>query len=110
MSNGTDHPPAFSAFWPICLLSVAFLIYLAWQLTVATQQLFAAVRMSEQQVVLATQAADAERKLQALMTDLILLANKDPDARAIKERYAIRYTPPSQVAAQTSAVPDTAER
>jgi hypothetical protein len=81
---------SFSAFLPLCLLSLSLVIILGWQMTVSVQQYIATIRMADQQGVMADQAAQTERKLQAMMTDLLQLANTDPEAKAIVTKYRIK--------------------
>lgn len=85
----TDRSP----FWPLCLMALSLVIILGWQLTAGIQQYSASRRMAEQQALMAQQAAQTESKLQAMMTDLLLLAKTDPEAKTIVEKYRIKMNP-----------------
>ena len=93
---------AVSAWGPQFLVALSVLIFLGWQVFVASRQHFALIRMSEQQAVLVNQAAQTESKIQSMMTDLLRLALTDADAKAIATKYRITYNPPRQ-----SALPDS---
>jgi hypothetical protein len=80
----------FSPFWPLCLMATSLVIILGWQLNVGVQQYNASQRMVEQQAVIAQQAAQTESKLQAMMTDLLLLAKTDAEAQSIITKYNIK--------------------
>ncbi|MEI7899246.1 MAG: hypothetical protein WCK89_03270 [bacterium] len=80
----------FSPFLPLCLLAVSLNIILGWQVTAGVQQYLGSLRLVDQQSVLANQAAQAESKLQGMMTDLLQLAKTDSEARAIVTKYRIK--------------------
>ena len=88
MSESTNAP--FSPFWPLCLMATSLVIILGWQLNVGVQQYIASLRMSEQQAVMANQAAQTESKLQSMMSDLLLLAKTDTEAQTIVAKYNIK--------------------
>jgi hypothetical protein len=94
MSTPETNEPTFTPFWPLCLLALSLLIFLGWQTTLSARQYMATVRALDQQALVEGQAAEAERRLQSLMLDLVLLAKTDADARLIATRYQIRYNPP----------------
>lgn len=80
----------FSPFWPLCLMASSLVILLGWQLNVGVQQYIASQRMADQQATLAAQAAQTESKLQAMMSDLLLLAKTDAEAQSIITKYNIK--------------------
>jgi hypothetical protein len=89
--NRTESPtPTFSPFWPLCLMALSLVIILGWQLTIGVQQYIASLRMADQQAVIANQAVQTESKLQAMMTDLLLLAKTDTEAQTIVTKYRIK--------------------
>ena len=85
--------PSFSPFWPVCLMGISLVVFLAWQMTAAVQQYIALLRLGDHQVVLQNQAQEAETKLKETMVDLILLAKTDPEAKAIVTKHGIKYNP-----------------
>ncbi len=86
-------PPLFTSFWPLCLMGVSLLLFLGWQLTAAIQQNRQLLVMSEQQEAMAGRAAQTEGQLQAVMMDLLQLADTDEDAKAIVTKYGIKFNP-----------------
>jgi hypothetical protein len=94
MNEPSVRQAEFGPFLPVLILSAALAVLLGWQLTRAVRQYINALQIGERQTVLASQAADTERRLQAIMMDLLDLADKDASASAIVERYGIRFTPP----------------
>lgn len=89
--NMSESPSTtYSPFWPLCLMASSLAIILGWQLNVGVQQYIASQRMAEQQAAIATQAAQTESKLQAMMSDLLLLAKTDAEAQAIIAKYNIK--------------------
>jgi hypothetical protein len=71
-------------------MAFSLVIILGWQLTIGVQQYIDAIRMGEQQAVVAKQAAQTESKLQAMMTDLLLLSRTDEEAQKIVAKYNIK--------------------
>lgn len=90
MNMSESSNTTFSPFWPLCLMALSLVIFLGWQVNAGLQQYRAALRMVDQQAVLANQAAQTESKLQAMMTDLLLLAKTDAEAQAIVVKYSIK--------------------
>lgn len=86
----------YSAFIPLVLIALSVIILFAWNLMVALNQHSAGVRISAQQELQVTQAAQTEEKLKAMMTDLVELAKSDTDAETIMKRYKIAFTPPAK--------------
>lgn len=92
-----DHPEPkadFSAFAPTCLLGVSLVILLGWNLYAMTVQRGVASRALEQQMLQLAQAAQVEEKLKVMMSDLLVLAVDDADARAIVQKYNIKSSVP----------------
>jgi len=83
-------PSVFSPFWPLCLMAVSLVTILGWQTTIAVQQYVGSLRLTDQQAAMATQAAQAESKLQAMMTDLLQLSKTDAEAKTIVSKYRIK--------------------
>ena len=80
----------FSPFWPLCFMAFSLVTILGWQLTIGVQQYIDALRMADQQAVVAKQAVQTESKLQAMMTDLLLLAKTDAEAQTIVTKYRVK--------------------
>jgi hypothetical protein len=100
MNPHEENTALFTPFWPLCLMAVSLAAFLGWQVMTAARQYIAALRLADQQTLLAGQAAQAESKLQAMMMDLLELAKTDADAQAIVGKYGIKFNP-----APTPALP-----
>jgi hypothetical protein len=98
MNQREENTSLFTPFWPLFMLAVSLTVFLGWQVTASVQQYIASLRMQDQQAALTEQAAQAETKLQTMMMDLLELAKKDPEARAIVGKYNIKFNPPAQSA------------
>ena len=97
---GTD------AFLPIVLIALSVIFVFIWQLSNASKQranvraaqdqLDAAYRNTVPQIDQKMQQSKAvQQKLEALVTDVLKLANEgDPDAQAIKGKYKIEQNAP----------------
>jgi len=94
--TNTSSPDTTSALSTQLLIAVSLLIFLGWQVFASARQHLALVRMSEQQAVLVSQAAQTESRIQSMMTDLIRLSLSDAEAKAIVTKYRITYNPPRQ--------------
>lgn len=90
MNKSENMPPSYSSFLPLCLISISMIIIFGWQMTVSVQQYIATIRIADQQVVMADQAAQAESKLQAMMTDLLQLSTTDSEAKSIVTKYRVK--------------------
>lgn len=103
MNTQESAPPAtFSPFLPMALVTVSVLIFLGWQTAQSVRQHATLIRLSDRQELLASQAAQTENQLQALMMDLLQLAKTDEDARAIAAKYNIKFNPPQTAPGDTS--------
>jgi hypothetical protein len=71
-------------------MAFSLVIILGWQLTIGVQQYIDALRMGDQQALVAKQAAQTESKLQAMMTDLLLLSRTNDEAQKIVVKYNIK--------------------
>lgn len=85
----------FSAFLPVLVLSLALGVILVWTLVVSVYEYSAANRQRDQLVTAQFQAAGVEQKIKSLMEGLLTLAETDPDAKAIAEKYQIKFNPPA---------------
>ena len=103
-------------FWPLVLMGLSLGTILTWNLVATLRDCYMGVRMRDQQDTAAAQAFEAEEKMKTLMFDLIALSAKNPEAKAIVDKYQIRYNAapqaPAPAAGQTppatpSAVPAT---
>ncbi len=90
MNMSESSNTSFSPFGPLCLMALSLIIILGWQLTVGIEQYLGSIRMIDQQAAIANQAAQTESKLQAMMTDLLLLAKTDTEAQKIIAKYNIK--------------------
>jgi len=97
-------PPTFSSFWPIFFISLTIIVFLGWQVSIGVRQYLQGIRISEQQDLVAAQAARVEANFQALMMDVIDLAERSPDVQAVVQNYNIRFTP-KQGDRETAAAP-----
>lgn len=104
MNQREENTTSFTPFWPLCLMAVSLAGFLGWQVTVAAQQYIASLRLADRQAALTEQASQAETKLQTMMMDLLELAKKDPDARAIVSKYNIKFNPPKSPELPLAAV------
>ena len=82
-------------FGPLVLMAVSLALVLGWNVAQAWQQHRAGKQAQDQQVSLLQQAATTERNLQVMLTDLVNLAATDPQARAIVDKYQIKYNEPT---------------
>lgn len=92
----TPQPPvAFSAFLPLTIMSLAMGVILVWTLVVTVYDYTAVSRQRDQLVAAQYQAVNVEQKMKSLMEGLLTLAETDPDAKAISEKYQIRINAPA---------------
>jgi cell division protein FtsB len=97
MNNTPTTQPSvsFSAFLPVVLLSLSFCVILVWTLVVSVYEYSALLRQRDKQNEAQLQAVNVEEKMKALMIDLLSLAETDPDAKAIAEKYQVRFNAPA---------------
>lgn len=93
MKANEENTNLFTPFWPLCMMAVSLAVFMGWQVTMATRQYIALLRLADQQTFMAGQAVQAESKLQAMMIDLLELSKRDPDARAIVNKYGVKFNP-----------------
>lgn len=107
MSTSQPQPPqvTFSSFLPVVMLSIAFAFILVWMLILNVRDYAAATNLRDRLVTAQAQAVGVEEKMKALMMDLITLSEADPDAKAIIEKYQVRFNAPA--GRPQTASPDT---
>ncbi|MEI6969976.1 MAG: hypothetical protein WCL44_00535 [bacterium] len=93
MSHREEKPSVFTPFWPLVLLSVSLALFLGWQVAMAMVQQIDLIRLQDRQAVLSSQAAQAETKLESVIFDLLSLSKTDSDAKAVVEKYGIKFNP-----------------
>lgn len=102
--NDAPSRETFGPFVPLLILSVALVVFFAWDLSSVVQQRMNGLRIAEQQQQQLVQAADVENKLRQIMIDLVVLAKQNPDAAALVAKYGVAFQPPvgGQPAAATA--------
>jgi hypothetical protein len=85
----------FNVFLPLFILSLAFGVILVWTLVISSYEYAATNRQRDQLIAAQVQAGGVEQKVKSLMEGLLNLAETDPEAKAIAEKYQIRFNPPS---------------
>jgi hypothetical protein len=93
---------SYSAFLPVLLVALSFVILLGRDLSLTRQQKGALKQMHEQQTVNVEKSRQAQAAFEKLMRDLIRLAQTDQDARAVVTKYNINFTPAQQPAPATT--------
>lgn len=101
-SSGRSAPRG--VFGPWVLLAVSLIMVLGWNARQTWRQRQVATGLLAQQANALQQADATGQRLQALLSDLVVLAQRDPQARNIIEKYQIRQAQP----ADAPAVPPTA--
>lgn len=98
MENNTQEKTAytFDAFVPILIIAVSVLIFLMWNVAVLVRDLNNAMVVRTQQNMARAQAVGAEEQMKALMMELLGMSQADPDAKAIVDKYQIRFNAPAQ--------------
>jgi len=76
------------------LLALSLLLVLGWNVLQAWRQHQIGIRLIEQQAGVMKQAEATERRLQALLTELVTLSKTDAQAKALVDKYQIRYNQP----------------
>ena len=115
MSNGVRNP-AFdtpvnqadrhSAFVPLLLILISFIMILGWTLTVSVRQATNLQTAKFQVWQAAEQSRQAEEKLKALLSDLVDLAKEDPAAAVIVKQYKIKQNAPAPAPEVKSQKPE----
>ncbi|MEI8121340.1 MAG: hypothetical protein WCI20_04770 [bacterium] len=104
MSNGVKNPAfdtpvnqaeCHSAFVPLLLILISFIMILGWTLTVSVRQATNLQTAKFQVWQAAEQSRQAEEKLKALLSDLVDLAKEDPAAAVIVKQYKIKQNAPA---------------
>ena len=93
MSSEHTESPTFTPFWPLLFMGISLTLFFGWQVVQNFKQHTNTVRLTDQQALLSAQAVEAEAKLQALMMDLIKLAETDPDAEDLVKQFGIKFNP-----------------
>ena len=94
---------SYSAFLPVVLITLGISILFSWNLMIAINQHSNGVRISIQQELQLTRAAQTEEKLKIIMSDLVELSKSDKDAEMIVTRYKIAFTSPATSTRKTTA-------
>jgi uncharacterized protein YpmS len=85
----------YSGFWPLLTLNLAFLIILVWQLVLIGAEKKNLQAQLEGRKTLVEQSKNAQSDLEKLVRDLLELSQKDPQAKAIVDKYKIAVTAPA---------------
>ncbi len=81
-----------SGFWPVSLVALSVLVFLVWQYSLTWQRQAILKNQRQERQRLVDQSKGAQTGLQQLATDLLELAQTDPEARALVEKYGITKT------------------
>lgn len=84
-----------SAFIPLCLLSLALLLVLSWQVFLSLQIRSNARAQFEQRKQLVEQSTRVQGSLESIVNDLLKLAETDRDAKTVVDKYGIRRNTPA---------------
>ncbi|PAW76719.1 MAG: hypothetical protein B9S32_14385 [Verrucomicrobia bacterium Tous-C9LFEB] len=91
--NGQFH---ISPFWPLVLVSAAFVILEAYQFTLIFTQRMGLQRQIQQQSEVVTRANQTQNELQRVVMELLALADTgNADAKAIVAKYKISNSAPA---------------
>jgi hypothetical protein len=85
----------YSGFWPLLILNLAFLTILIWQLVLISTEKSNLQAQLESRKTLVEQSKNAQSDLEKLVRDLLDLSQKDPQAKAIVEKYKIAVNEPT---------------
>jgi uncharacterized protein YlxW (UPF0749 family) len=80
---------AYHNFWPVCVLAATLLIVFVWQTSNAWKQQGFLKQQKQQRQELVVQSQAAQTALQRLMEDLLDLAQTDPEAKALVDKYKV---------------------
>jgi hypothetical protein len=81
--------PALSPFLPVLLLSLALIFMLAWQLLNTSRQRSSLKQTQQSRAATVQQAKGIQAELERLCDELLTLAQTDPAARELVQRYGI---------------------
>jgi uncharacterized protein YpmS len=84
----------FSGFWPLVTVSLALVIILIWQFTLIRSQGQSLAQQLEARKTLVDQSRATQTTLEKMVNDLLELAKKDEQAKAIVTKYNIRKNEP----------------
>jgi hypothetical protein len=94
MSDYNDEPE-FDSFLPITLIALSLCIVLGWQIFNALQTRKSWQAQYEQRKTLVEQSAKVQGGLEAMVNDLLALAEVDKEAKAVVDKYQIRRNEPA---------------
>jgi len=83
----------YSAFWPVTLLLVSFLLIFGAQLWMTIQQHGAMTRQIQQRDEVVQKSQKVQGELKRLAEGLVALAKRDPEAKALVDKYGIVVKP-----------------
>lgn len=85
-----------SPFWPLALVSAAFVIMSVYQFTLIFSQRMGLQRQIQQQSEVVMRANQTQNELQRVVMELLTLADAgDADAKAIVAKYKISNSAPA---------------
>jgi hypothetical protein len=87
-SQSSGHSP----FVPVLLVELALIVVLAWQFANASRQRSALRQIEQSRAGMVEQSRAVQGDLQRLASGLLDLAQTDPDARELVQRYGIGRT------------------
>jgi hypothetical protein len=87
-------PSRHSPFVPVLILSLALNLFLAWQFSGASQQRSSLRQLQQTREAMITQSRAVQSDLQQLCIGLLELAQTDPAARELVQRYGISPSAP----------------
>lgn len=93
MSDYNDET-VFDAFLPVTLVALSLIIILGWQIFNDLQTRSSWQAQYEQRKQLVDQSAKVQSGLEAMINDLLSLAETDNAAKAIIDKYQIKRTAP----------------
>lgn len=86
----------------ILLIAIALAVFLGWQIKQGLAARTVLKQAVEQRSILVTEAqanqARTAKQLEIFLTDLLTLAETNPQAKAVVDRYGIRRNAPAQAA------------
>ncbi|MEO0452989.1 MAG: hypothetical protein AAFY98_02475 [Verrucomicrobiota bacterium] len=76
-----------SIYWPLALLALSFLLFLAVQLWSLESQRRTLLNQYQQRNSVILQTQELQNRLNAILNELVILSPKSAQARAIAEKY-----------------------